>query len=192
LCKDIDKGCQRVLKAAVSSLAEHVFTDVLEHAELPMWNNQWTKQKKADAVFSSKIRITMRCVVHDCDCPIPFTDVNVSGLPCVDFAPSGLQRGIEGPTFAIFLTWVHHHRTFKTLLMFFENVPEFPVAMMEALLGDLYFLYWFYICPADAAFELLSRSRLVIYFVLRGLFAETIYLSPTNLYAFVEFVICCG
>jgi site-specific DNA-cytosine methylase len=110
----------------------------------------------------------MPCDVHGISCAIPSVDLDVSGLPCVDFGPSGLQRGVEGPSIMVFLSWSKYHRSMKTKLLFLENVPELPIMFILVLMSDLYYVYWFYIDPADVQFENLSRMRLLVWMILKG------------------------
>ena len=53
-------------------------------------------------------------------------------------------------------------------MVLLENVPEFCVEILRALVGDLYEIVAFYIEPADAGCEYLSRMRAFILMYLRG------------------------
>ena len=52
--------------------------------------------------------------------------------------------------------------------MLLENVPEFPIEILKALVSDMYEIIPFYIEPSDAGCEYLSRMRVFILMYLRG------------------------
>ena len=95
-------------------------------------------------------------------------DIDISGFPCVDYSPAGNQRGIHGPTFPVLLTLLQWHRQRRTKLVFLENVPEFPIAVVKSLMEDMYDVKHFYMKPADSCCEYLSRMRIFIVLMLKG------------------------
>ena len=119
-------------------------------------------------IMSSAAKSTMRCVVHDDDCVLGDAELDISGFPCVDWAPSGLMRGIYGPTFGILLALIQWHRFKRTQIIVLENVPEFNEQVLRCLMSDLWDLHFFYVCPADVACEYLMRMRLFVLCLLRG------------------------
>ena len=133
-------------------------------------NNNWDIGQKIVHFFTSPIRTSIRCDNH-CGghCTLPQVDVDCSGFPCTDFAPSGLQQGVHGKTFIVILGLLAYHRSRRTRLLFMENVPEFPIEVIRLLMGDLYDVHHFYVSPADAGFEFLNRMRLFMFCILRGL-----------------------
>ena len=56
----------------------------------------------------------------------------------------------------------------RTKVVMLENVPEFPLPVLEALVADMYTVHAFYLSPADVACEFLSRKRLFMLLLLRG------------------------
>ncbi|CAE7948795.1 unnamed protein product [Symbiodinium sp. KB8] len=76
--------------------------------------------------------------------------------------------GMAGPTFPVLVCLLAWHRASRTKIVFLENVPSFPISTIEALMGDLYTCYFFYLSPSDVGCEYLSRQRVFIMLLLRG------------------------
>ena len=108
------------------------------------------------------------CYRHERFCHLSRCDVDISGFPCVDYSKSGKRLGILGPTFPVLLSLLAWHRAARTKIVFLENVPEFPVLILEALMVDLFTVHPFYLSPEDVACEYLSRKRVFIMLLLRG------------------------
>ena len=71
----------------------------------------WTKPSSDDL----RLLIVSDKVVLDLggagDVGYEFGQVHIAGPPCIDYSSMGLKRGTNGPTAALFLTWVHALRT---------------------------------------------------------------------------------
>lgn len=174
-CEDSSNGCQAILVSCAGP-GQHVAANIFEHLACPdglhgkfQDDVASMPQEKLVKVFSCASRLTMHCLVHDDECVIEDVDFDVSGIPCIDYGPSGSQKGIYGPTFSVFLSFFHWHRSKRTKVVFIENVPELPVDVVRFLLGDIYYVYVFYMRPGDVGFELLSRLRVFFMCLLKGL-----------------------
>ena len=128
----------------------------------------WSPWDKIQCVFTSQCVPYIHCVTHGKRCMLEEVDIDVSGFPCVDYSPAGNQLGIYGMTLPVLLALLKWHRSRKTKLVFLENVPEFPVEILILLMTDLYDVRYFYMKPADAGCEHLSRMRVFIILMLRG------------------------
>ena len=64
--------------------------------------------------------------------------LNISGSPCTDYSPLGLQAGTQGPTVLVLLTFLLLVRIHKPLMMVHENVIRQPLWLFNFCLGDLY------------------------------------------------------
>jgi hypothetical protein len=80
---------------------------------------------------------------------------------------------VKGPTIGVVLAWGQWHLCRRTPLILFENVPEFPVDLLRALLGHVYKIYTFYLSPADVGIEFLSRLRLFVWMVFEGVLSPS-------------------
>lgn len=96
-------------------------------------------------------------------------DIDVSGTPCVDWSPTGSQLGVAGPTFVVLLALIAWYRASNPYIVILENVPEFDTSVLDYLLSDLYELHFFYLSPADFGCEYLSRMRLFVLGLRRGI-----------------------
>ena len=150
-------------------------TDVLEHL-LPFASGHtslcnlvdWSLWEKLNFVFTAKCVPYIQCARHNDLCMLSEVDIDVSGFPCIDYSPAGSQLGLFGPTLPVLLALLHWHRQRRTKLVFLENVPEFPIAVVKFLMEDMYDVQHFYMKPADACCEYLSRMRIFIVLMLRG------------------------
>jgi site-specific DNA-cytosine methylase len=160
-----------VLRATGRSDREHVGENVLSHfCDLGTLEelNQLPLVAKMNKILTAIAKATLACEVHRHECSLDYIDVDVSGFPCTDWSPSGSQQGVHGPTFVVLLALVSWYRQSRPRIVFLENVPEFDVNVLEALLSDLYELHCFYLQPSDIACEHLSRMRLFVVCLLRG------------------------
>ena len=87
----------------------------------------------------------------------------------MDFSPAGLQRGVEGDSFPVLLSFLAFHRSQKTKIILMENVPEFPaLTLLQCLMGDMYDVQEFFMEPADIGASHMSRMRVFAVMTLRG------------------------
>lgn len=130
--------------------------------------SKWTLWQKISGIMSMAPLPGIWCTRHQRYCQLQKCDIDISGFPCVDFSPSGKQLGCHGPTFPVILALLSWHRQKKTKLVFLENVPEFPIEVLELLMSDLYYVKCFYLQPSDSGCEFLSRMRVFILLMLKG------------------------
>ena len=94
-------------------------------------------------------------------CQIREADLDLSGFPCVDWSPSGLQAGVYGHSFGVLVALLAYHRAMKSRIVMLENVPEFEVGVLRLLAGDLYEVHEYYVEPRDIGAGYLSRLRIL-------------------------------
>jgi site-specific DNA-cytosine methylase len=123
---------------------------------------------------------TMYCENHDDFCLMQTTDLGLAGIPCIDYAMTGLRLGVDGKTFKVLLSWCQWHLMKGTKMLFFENVSQFPLDLLRALMGHRYMIHAFLLSPEDAAVDNLSRKRLMVWMVL---FSFTVALIVMSVYS---------
>ena len=65
-----------------------------------------------------------------------------------------------------FFVWVRLVRASRSLrVVVFENVPEFPLALLDLCLGDMFWLFPLQASPQDLGFNLVRRDRLYVILV---------------------------
>ena len=128
----------------------------------------WTLLQKLIILFTLPAVPVLWCVWHQQYCVSKRCCVDASGFPCTDWSPAGDRAGLAGSTLPVLLCLLAWHRQMRTRIICLENVPAFNVSIVEALVGDVYTVYSFYLSPSDVAFEVLSRQRLFLLLLLRG------------------------
>ena len=147
----------------------HIGLDLLEHFGVSASHiSTWAFFERIMFFFTSPALAYIWCERHRAYCRISSCDIDCSGFPCVDYSPCGSRLGMAGPTFPVLVCLLAWHRASRTKIVFLENVPSFPISTIEALMGDLYTCYFFYLSPSDVGCEYLSRQRVFIMLLLRG------------------------
>ena len=80
------------------------------------------RRKIQEAPFVSRCPCENNCSITG-HCQVPDVDVDIGGLPCVDYAMSGLLKREEGPTAQLFVVWARRHKRMKTKVAILENAP---------------------------------------------------------------------
>ena len=107
--------------------APHVFTDLMDLVPRDLLDGASTFEEKLHRIQNCPISTACPCAglcTPTGFCRVPSTDIDVGGLPCVDFAQCGLRRGCNGPTAPLFMVWSTYHKSRKTKLVILENAPE--------------------------------------------------------------------
>ena len=176
--KDTDRNCCKVLTSICTpgDPDEHVGQDIFDHFHdlKGCQLSQWTLWQKISRILTMPALPVMWCERHQEYCVFRTCDIDISGFPCVDYSPSGGQRGIEGSTFPVLLALISWHRQRRTRIVLLENVPEFNIEILKSLASDLYEILPFFVEPSDAGCEYLSRMRVFILMYLRGQISKTI------------------
>ena len=117
-------------------------------------------------ILASPVAAQARCYKHATFCAPHASDVEVAGPTCTDFSPEGLRQGLAGPSMPAFWAWARLLRANPLLkLAVFENVPEFPLWLLEQVFGDTFGVYPFLIGPEDVGFSLVRRDRIYVLLV---------------------------
>ena len=85
------------------------------------------------------VQRTARCYIPghtQCQCGSAY--LHLAGSPCVDFSAMGARKGICGTTLLAFMVWVGLRLLIQEPVVFHENVPSFPEAVLQGLLGHVY------------------------------------------------------
>ena len=87
--------------------------------------------KRFEQIDRAPLCLKAKCVAHGKLCPLfsRTADLEVAGLPCVDFSKAGLQLKEEGPTSPIFCCHAKVHAEKMTPVIILENVPETCLAI---------------------------------------------------------------
>ena len=65
------------------------------------------------------------CYRAETEVEVLLGDIVVCGIPCVDFSPMGMQRGLGGPTGALVCAWVRIILEYLPAVILIEEVPGF-------------------------------------------------------------------
>jgi len=162
--EDNESGCIEVLTASAAS-DEHVCVDVMHHLDcrnLPSNMSESSFAAKCCCIFSCPILPVLWCNKHGGYCfwqdDLDTDDVS---LPCTDWSPSGGQLGCNGQTVTVILCWMRFVDSKGAKLIWFENVPEFPISLLENIVCN-YRWYSFYMSPSDVGYANTSGTRLFI------------------------------
>ena len=68
---------------------------------------------------------------------LDFGDICASGIPCVDYSSMGRRQQERGPTLVVIAAWARALRARRPSIAIVENVPQFRMAILEALHGDV-------------------------------------------------------
>ena len=156
---DCSKACQHELILRTSGC---VFRDVL--SRLPAFTTVgFDAEELWGKVQTMTVRNTADCARHSCDaCPCGAVEGVIAGSPCQDWSSSGKKAGLGGSRIHLFLAWCRIMLHEQPPWIVHENVSGFPMWLMSLILGDAYYLYPFYVDPADAGFHVVRRPRLYI------------------------------
>ena len=169
--QDNDAGCRYVLGTSCRPEGDsHVGADVLQHFALGLsCISTWTLWQKLVNIFTRHPLPYMYCEVHNRWCRFDPVDIDMSGFPCTDFSPMGKREGIQGKTFPVFLCLIAWRRCCKTPIVCLENVVQFPLEVLLAVVSDLYEVHVFEMDTWDSACEHVSRRRVFFLLLLRGI-----------------------
>ena len=94
------------------------------------------RRKIQQAPFVSRCPCENNCSITGL-CEVPMVDLDIGGLPCVDYALSGLRRQEEGPTAPLFVVWARRHKRQKTKVVILENAPALCQIELIRTFGSL-------------------------------------------------------
>ena len=100
-----------------------LFGDYHEWIPRGTFNKEDSMATKRQRIDAAPLIPGARCFTHGRICNGRIADINVSGLPCVDYSPSGLKRGCEGPTNSVYIIFFKKHKKRKSRVIVGENVP---------------------------------------------------------------------
>jgi hypothetical protein len=159
--KDWDPQCRQALAANTTGC---IFTDILDQVDcVPVFDARWSYETQRDVIQQARVREVAWCSRHGDYCRVPTGHLDVSGTPCTDVTPSGLQLGIEqGPTSFVHLAWCRVKTVRRTPFLWHENVLQFPWQFaLERNLPD-YQLWQFETHPRQAGFNFARRHRQMV------------------------------
>lgn len=111
------------------------------------------------SVYSTSMTAMARCRMHNIWCRPPPCDLDVTGTPCQDFAPNGNRLGTNGPQWPVFLAWVSVILAQQVRVVVHENVPQFLVEALQALVEHQYWVFTLLVDCESLGFRLISRKR---------------------------------
>ena len=164
--QDVNPHCQAALLARGGGAESCVFGDLTERAPAARVVEGLPWLTAGRLVLASTECQSAWCAKHGALCKARPAEVEVAGPTCTDFSPEGKRRGVDGPTMAVFWAWARLQRANPALrVIVFENVPEFPVWLLEACFADEFHLHPFLLAPALVGFSLIRRERLYVLMV---------------------------
>ena len=146
------------------------------HSDLHLDILSWIHPDHRDRVRSAQVdRLrsvifdeSMQLLLEDANgAKFDFGDCHVAGPPCVDFSPMGAGRRELGPTMICLYVWARAVRDSRPMLLIIENVPRFPISLLQSLFGDIYHMDWALLeaCSFGAPGR---RRRLYVILTLKG------------------------
>lgn len=105
----------------------------------------------------------------------------VAGSACTDFSAYGNKQTSAGPTTLFLLILLRMILDWKPMLFIHENVLQFPLALLEETLGEVYAFEEHVLCPQHAGFPVDRRRKYCI-----GRFRLKLK-SPGNMFWFEPF-----
>ena len=107
--------------------------------------------KKVYALVSQPgvVKLEAHCQVCQAQCRYKRAQLHIAGSPCVDWSAFGQKQEENGPTIIFFMVWVMMRRMLQEPSVILENVPSFPLGMLQSYLGDLYDIDSVSTCNAD-------------------------------------------
>ena len=144
---------------------EHLcMSDIMLLFDIPFWNEDWSWQAKLDFLLH---HVSLRDYwvgdngeVHN----IPYTELDVSGSPCVDFSAMNrfTREGRNGPHNKLFVAYVSYHIRRGTKVLIHENVAGFDVEYACMLLGPFFTCFVLYVEAEHAGYGGVARTRCII------------------------------
>lgn len=132
----------------------HVFMDLFD-----MIGGSGPSGRVYGSVHGTLMAAMARCRTHGTWCHPPPCDLDVTGTPCQDFAPNGNRLGVLGPQWPVFLAWVAVILIQQVRVVVHENVPQFLVEALQALVEHQYWVFTFLVDCESLGFRLISRKR---------------------------------
>ena len=146
----------------------HIYTDILDRIDTDVvmellaletaeCDDKWvaTVNLLVGAAFTSG----GRCDKHSGHCQWPAVDLQVEGSPCVDWSSIGKGQGRQGSNAKALLSALLTVARFQPRVYIHENVPNFDVSIIEAVLGQVYHVTPIRVSPADVGHLECARTR---------------------------------
>ena len=101
-------------------------------------------------IMSNRASVTNgHCLVHSKTCCLKSCKRHIAGTSCRPFSRRGAQLGVFDKDFLYTLSWVSLRRVLQEADVTMENVPSFPVKIIQNLLGDMYHLESVNLCSTS-------------------------------------------
>jgi site-specific DNA-cytosine methylase len=165
---DREAVCRNVLAKTVVGANTHIFRDILDRLNIKVLDKILNMEKtECDDKWSSLVHIMVGtaltdkgpCQSHSTSCAFPAVDVQVEGSPCVDWSTVGKGQGRQGPNAKALLAALLTVAATQPRCYIHENVPNFDVSIIKAVLEQVYDVVPIAVSPADAGHVECSRSR---------------------------------
>ena len=98
------------------------------------------------------------CLRHNRVCFAPTADLHIAGTPCPAFSTIGKGLKTADPTIVPTCAWICMRLNIEEKVWIQENVPGFPLQLLEQLLGSLYWISSVLIQNTDLGWPV-SRCR---------------------------------
>ena len=165
-----------------------IFSNMLDflepelRARLPALAERGVLQEVLTPLIKSgkAVRPDAPCLVHGRRCKATNSDIHCAGTPCTEYSPKGLREAEGGKTYAAFLTWAGQRLEAQEEVIIQENVQQFPVEQLQAVLGQLYFIESVVLSPRMVGWPVERKRR---WSVLRHRYKTKAFKSPLSYFA---------
>ena len=129
------------------AIGTHLHTDILGWIppSTPARIEQLPSSEIRSAVFDRRWKLYL-----DDPCggsPFCFGDLHIAGPTRVDVSPMGAGRREAGQSMLVLFVWARAVREAGPMLIVVENVPRFPVNLLDSLFGDMYRIIGHFLRP---------------------------------------------
>jgi hypothetical protein len=117
-------------------------------------------EEKRQFMYGLKFTVGAFCASHQQWCFFPRVDFDASGLPCVDFSPSGLRLLENGEHFHLHIGYCRYHKQSRTPLLLHEIAGPMDDGLLQReLVSDYICVPTFHVRCADVGFDSVTRDR---------------------------------
>ena len=135
----------------------------------------------------------MYCHIHKQMCPIKQASIHTAGTECVAWSPQGAKGGTAGKRALPWYTWCAQRRLIQEDYILHENVPEFPLSLLQAELSNFYVISMdnSVIIDSSEHGQPYSRARRLTWMIHKRMMIEDIMSPLSNHLSFNQFEMMC-
>ena len=122
-------------------IAEFIHDSIRRGVQDAAAQGKWTVDSLAETLNKPGAIVPWgTCSVCNAQCQMTTSTIHCAGTPCVDFSsmPGASHMGALGPASVTLFVWIGLRLLLQEPVIIHENVPSFPVSLLERFLGHLY------------------------------------------------------